>query len=665
MSENQESAVPGPKAKGQSSRRWLTRIIRWTVILGFLVLMSAAGAGTAIYFHLAENLPRIDSLTDYRPLTISNVYADDGRKIGEFYKERRIVTPLDQIPQPLRQAFIAAEDSRFYQHQGIDWISIARAFFKNLEAGTIVQGGSTITQQVTKSFLLTPERSYLRKLREAILAYRIDRSFSKDEILYLYLNQIYLGHGAYGVAAAAENYFGKSLGELNLAECAILAGLPQAPSRYSPFQYPERARQRQIYTLNRMVEEGFITAQEAEAAKATKLDIKPRRNWFSEHVPVYTEHVRRYVAERYGNERLLNGGLQIYTAVNVEMQQMARNAVDKGLRELDKRQGYRGPIDHLDPKAIDAWIGQHEHQTPPDPAAESILEGVVTAVDDPAGRVDVHLGFQRGVIDLADMRWARHFNPATAHQNALIGRPSQALKKGDLIQVRVKQAGEDDAPWALALEQEPKAESALLCVEAQTGHVKAMIGGRDFAASQFNRAIQSRRQPGSAFKPIIYAAAVDKGYTPATVLIDSPVVFRDQAQGGTWKPKNYGQKFYGPTTLRQALAKSRNVVTVKILSDIGIGYVIDYAHKLGIESPLAQDLSIALGSSGVSLLEIVRAYSVFTNLGEQVEPVFVTRIVNQDGHVLEEVRPERKRVIQSSTAYNVKRLFALSGTATG
>ena len=650
MSRTRDVKDSSPPTGGQTGPSLIVRLVRWAAALGLLAALAAAGAAVAIYWHLAEDLPKIDTLADYRPPVVSVVYADDNRKIAEFCSERRIVTPLDQIPQTLRQAFIAAEDARFYQHRGIDWVSIARAFFANLEAGTIVQGGSTITQQVTKSFLLTPERSYVRKLKEAILAHRIERTFSKDEILFLYLNQIYLGHGAYGVAAAAENYFGKTLGELNLAESAVLAGLPQAPSRYSPFRHPERARQRQRYTLQRMVKEGFITDAQAEAAMATALEIQPRRNWFFEHTPIYTEHVRRYVVERYGSERLLNDGLRIYTAVNIEMQQMARDAVERGLRDLDKRQGYRGPVDHLDPKAAAIWIADHAKRTPP-PAVDAIVQAVVTAVDDAAGRVKVDLGVHRGTIALAQMSWARPFNTATSAGSVRLNKPSQVLQAGDLILVRIERIDKDDQPWVLALEQEPKAESALLCLEVQTGLVKAMIGGRDFSASQFNRAIQARRQPGSAFKPIIYAAAIDKGYTPATVLIDAPVVYRDLEQGQTWKPKNYGRKFYGPTSLRQALAHSRNVVTVKILSQIGIDYTIDYARKLGIESPLAQDLSIALGSSGVSLLEIVKAYDVFANQGERVEPVFVTRIVDRDGHVLEEARHERTRVIESSTAY--------------
>jgi penicillin-binding protein 1A len=311
--------------------RFVAKIFRLFILVILFLMISGALTAAGIYFYLSENLPKISSLKDYQPPVITTVYSDDNRKIGEFYLERRIVLPLDKMPTTLKAAFISAEDARFYKHKGIDILSIIRAFFKNIEAGTIVQGGSTITQQVTKSFFLTPEKSYIRKIKEAILAYRIDKRFTKEEILFLYLNQIYLGHGAYGVEAASENYFGKSAQELTLAECAVLAGLPQAPSRYSPFRYPERAKQRQIYVLNRMVAEDYITNIQATEAINQILDIKPKRNWYIEEVPVYTEHIRRYIEKEYGPDVLYKDGLNIFTAVNIEMQKIARQEIEKGL----------------------------------------------------------------------------------------------------------------------------------------------------------------------------------------------------------------------------------------------------------------------------------------------------------------------------------------------
>jgi len=632
------------------------------MIVGLMALIAAVGG----YQYISQDLPKINSLMDYRPPIITTVYAEDGRKIGEFFKERRIVIPLGEVPPLLVRAFIAAEDSRFFQHQGIDPFSIVRAALKNLEAGTIKQGGSTITQQVTRSFLLTPERSYIRKIKEVILSYRIEKAFTKEEILFLYLNQIYLGHGAYGVQAAAENYFGKSAKQLNLAECAVLAGLPQAPTRYSPFRHPEQARARQVYVLNRMVEEGFITREQAEEALSVKLDIKPRRNIYVEQVPYYTEHVRRYVEGKYGADALYNQGLQIHTAVNIEFQKIAEQEVNKGLIEIDKRQGYRGPLKSLATSEIEAFLQEQAADLESSPLLPGqITQAVVAQVNDPAKTVSVRIGKASGILTLADMAWARKPNPDLAHYEAKIRQPSTALRPGDVILVKIKDSRKTaQDPLNVTLEQEPLVQGALLCLETETGLVKAMVGGRDFSETQFNRAVQSRRQPGSSFKPIIYAAALDrkfsdpkKAYTPATMIIDSAVVFEDRKGEQSWKPKNYKETFYGPTLLREALAQSRNVVTVKILQDIGVDYTIEYARKLGITAELTRTLSLALGASGVSLFELTRAYSVFANQGFLVEPVFVLKITDRDGNVLEEAASERRKVIEKDTAFIMTNLM--------
>ncbi|MCG6894006.1 MAG: penicillin-binding protein 1A [Desulfobacteraceae bacterium] len=641
------------KGSGRRKVRGFVRFVfKWTLVL-IVFLAMATGVGVIFGYHyLNEDLPRITTLADYRPPVITTVYSDDGRKISEFYKERRILTPLSEMPQQLVNAFIAAEDSRFYQHQGVDLLSIVRAFFKNLEAGTIVQGGSTITQQVTKSFLLTPERSYIRKIKEAILAYRIDKAFTKEEILYLYLNQIYLGNGAYGVAAAAENYFAKSVSDLTLAECAMLAGLPQAPSRYSPIHRPELAKQRQIYVLNRMVAEGYITNIQATEAINAKLDIKSRRNWYIEEVPEYTEYIRRELENLYGAEALYTEGLKVYTAVNIELQRAARKDIEKGLRDLDKRQGYRGPEQHLAPEEMEAFSAKLQAELDEQPLVEGrIIKALVVDVDDAGGQVTARLGGEIGVIPFKTMRWARKPDPDVAYYQASLRRPSEALSVGDVIFVKILGKKPEGDTWELDLEQTPIAQAALLSLETGTGNVKVMVGGRDFRKSQFNRAIQARRQPGSAFKPIIYAAALDKGYTPASVVIDSPIVFKDTERDFVWKPRNYKKHFYGPTLFRQALAKSRNVVTIKILREIGVSYAVDYAHRLGIESALEPNLSLALGSSGVSVLELVTAYSVFANQGYRVPPVFITRILDRDGNVLYEPATGREKVIEESTAY--------------
>lgn len=644
----------------------ILRLFKWMFILLFVAASMGCAGFSGIYYYLSRDLPKINTLRDYRPQTVTNVFSDDGRKIGEFYEQRRIVIPLSEMPKDLINAFVAAEDSRFREHPGFDIFSIIRASVKNFKTGTIVQGGSTITQQVTKTFLLTPEKTYKRKIKEAILAYRIEKRFSKDEILYLYLNQIYLGHGAYGVEAAAENYFGKHAKDLDLAECSMLAGLPQAPSRYSPFRFPDRAKQRQIYVLNRMKEDGLITNLEATEAMDLKLDIKPRKNWFIERAPCYTEHVRRYAEKKYGKNSLYRQGLQIHTAVNLELQKIGRDAVKKGLIDLDRRTGYRGPLKNIPAIQIEDFCKKISEELDKKLLGKgNTYTGVVLKVDDEKGLTHVRVGDFQGIIKIKTMTWARKLDIEIAYYESKIKQPSQALKKGDVIFVKMVKDMAEDTEIEFSLEQEPIVQSALLSIEAETGHVKTMIGGRDFKDSQFNRAYQSRRQPGSAFKPIIYAAALDKGYTAASVIIDSPVVYEDKERDFIWKPKNYKEQFFGRTLFREALVKSRNIVTIKILQDIGIDYVIDYARKVGIQSHINQNLSTALGSSGLSLLELVNAYSVFSNLGYLIEPVFITKIYDRDGVLLESAKLIRKKVIDMNTAYimtNIMESVVKSGT---
>ncbi len=659
MTKSQNKTSVHSKNKPHSPAKRLSGIFQILFVLIAIMAACTSIAVLGVYFYISKDLPKISILlVDYRPSIITTVYSDDNRKIAEFFKERRTVISLDEMPLMLKQAFVAAEDSRFFKHHGIDYFSIIRAFLKNIEAESIVQGGSTITQQVTRAFFLTPEKSYTRKIKEAILSYRIDYAFGKDKILFLYLNQIYLGYGAYGVQAAAENYFGKSVSELNLAECAILAGLPKAPSHYSPFRHPGRAKKRQIYVLNRMVAERYISNTQAAEAIDTQLEIMDRRNWYIEETPFYTEYVRQYIESKYGADALYTGGLQIYTAVNIEMQKIALEEIEKGLLALDKRQGYRGPIRHLATEGIEAYLEKAQLTLEESlPQEGQTLEGIVIAVDDGQGSVTVRMGKAIGMIDIGDMRWARRPDPKVAFYETRLKHPSGAVKVGDVILVRIKMKKIDPEPWELTLEQIPKVQSALLSLETETGHVKAMVGGNDFKRSQYNRAIQSRRQPGSAFKPLIYAAAIDKGYTAATILIDSPIVYKDVKRNFKWKPKNYDEKFQGPTLMRNALEHSRNLIAIKLLKDIGIDYAIDYAQKLGVTSPLNRNLSIALGSSGISLLEIVKAYSVFTNAGYLIEPVFIVKIIDRDGKVLEEAAPTHKKIIEKSTAYIITSLL--------
>lgn len=676
------------KKRRKPVKRSVTKTILKSILIAAVVgLVSVAAFVGVIVFHFSSDLPQVSSLKDYKPSIVTTVYSADGQKVTEFFKERRIIVNMDELPDKLVQAFISAEDSRFYSHGGVDLISIVRAFTRNLAAGGIVQGGSTITQQVAKSFFLSPERTYQRKVKEAILAYRIDKSFSKNDILYLYLNQIYLGHGSYGVQAAAETYFGRPAKELTLAECALLAGLPQAPSRYSPVVNPDLAKQRQVYVLKRMAEEGYITPEEAEKAVAEPIEVNERgrsKPGFNSKAPFYTEYVRSYIEKKYGEEALYEQGLKIYTSMDLSMQIAAQEEIAKGLRNLDRRQGFRGPVGTVSSSDMGSFIDKIKKELVLKPLVTGrSLEALVTKVDETRREMTVSLGDDIGIVSLAGVNWGqiRDVNDPESGEP----RTKQGFLPGDIVLVHVtglkRQAlspppatttdnsGDSDFSepdtfsakaknvWSLVLDQLPSSEAALVCLEAETGSVKAMVGGRNFAESQFNRAIQARRQPGSAFKPVIYSAALDKGYTAASVIIDSPVIYQGGDDDYAWKPKNFERKFNGPTLLHNALTRSMNIITIKILQDIGVGYVSDYAKQLGIKSPLSQDLSLALGSSGVSLLELTNAYAVFANQGILVEPTFITRIEDRSGNVLEESQSYRHKVIESSTACIMTRIL--------
>ncbi len=609
------------------------------LLLNVVYILCAASAVTVagLYYYFAKDLPTLDELTKYRPNIVTQVFSQDGVLIGEYAIEKRYVLPLSKIPKRLVQAFIAAEDARFFDHPGLDFFSIFRAFIKNVREGDVVQGGSTITQQVAKS-LLTPERTLDRKAKEAILAYRIEKNLTKDEIIHLYLNQIYLGHGAYGVQAAARNYFNKDVSELTLTEISTLAGLPQAPSKYSPAANPAMARGRQLYVLYRMVEEGYINIVEATDAMNTELKVHPLVDINGGVAPYFAEYVRIYLEEAYGADRLYREGLTVHTTLDAGMQKAAQKALKAGLIEVDKRQGYRGPVKQLAVGEIDEYIKTLEEDKGNQRLKKgNIYEGVVVEIDSRKKYAGVKLGDKAyGRIPLEDMRWARKPDPEIPFYKARISDPSEALTVGDVIQVRLTAKGGKKGYHRLSLFQEPLVQGALLSIDPANGFVKMMVGGYDFEISKFNRAVQAMRQPGSSFKPIIYAAAIDKGYTPSSIIVDAPLSFRGSSKGTTWRPQNYDHKYYGPTTLRNALVTSRNIVTIKLVRDIGLDYIINYARKMGIESPLARDLSLSLGSSSLSLLELTSAYSVFPGGGKRHKPLFITKITDRDGNILEQ-----------------------------
>ena len=619
-------------------------------VLFLFIILSLIGSG--FLYIVVRNLPSIAALKDYRPSIITRVYSDDNQLIDEFYMEDRKVIPITEVPKVVIQAFVAAEDARFFEHEGVDPHGILRAFYKNLMAGRIVQGGSTITQQVTKSLFLSPQKSYIRKFKEAILAYRIDKYLKKYEILNLYLNHIYLGHGTYGIEAASQKYFAKSAADLTLAETALLAGLPKAPSRYSPYFHPERARQRQEYVLGRMTEDGYITQEENEEALKTPLILKQSKQ-VGKIAPYFTENVRRYIQTKYGSNVLYREGLEVYTTLNIEMQKAARTAVERGLRELDKRQGYRGPLKKISVEEFDSFLEKMNEEIEKRPLVKgNIITALVVDINSEKKNVLLQIGEYSGIMFLNDMSWARIPDPDVAPGSVKIRNPADVLNVGDIVQTRILEISETEEPHLrLALEQEPVVQGALLCIDAKSGEIKAMVGGRDFKKSEFNRATQSRRQPGSAFKPLIYTAAFDKGMTPSTIVMDSPIIFKDTLQDSLWKPRNYEEKFYGPTTLRTALVHSRNLVTIKTLKDIGINYAADYAINMGITSQLTRDLSMALGTSGATLQELVVAYGIFANEGKKAEPFFIRKIVDRTGNVFEEKQPKAQQIIDPRIAY--------------
>jgi penicillin-binding protein 1A len=618
-------------ASGRRRPGVFRRIIVWSAVAGALAV---GVVGFVLWREITAELPPVDQILHYHPPVATRIYADDGALIGEFYVERRYLVPLDTIPMHVRLAFLAAEDADFYRHRGIEPASIVRAAVSNFLSGHVVQGGSTITQQVVKQLLLSPERSLERKIKEAVLAVRLETKLSKDDILYLYLNQIYFGSGAYGVAAAAREFFDCGVEELTLAQAALLAGLPPAPSRYDPRRFPKQAIGRQRYVLQRMRENAFITAEQQSGAVAEQLEFAPRRPATYLAAPWYVEHVRRLLEERYGGTAPYQLGLQVYTAVDVSLQRAAEAAVRAGLRELDARQGFRGPVHHVDPRKVDGYLAREAAAKPLDAGR---ARGVV--VDVRSDGLTMRTPWERGVLPASALVWGTRRLPPTA------------FKPGDVIAVTVTEESVGGAA-RFALDQEPQVEGALVAMDPYTGQVKAMVGGYDFRRSQFNRAVQARRQPGSSFKPLIYACAMEHGYTPASIVLDAPIVL-DNGNQPPWMPRNFEDKYYGPTPLRWALARSLNTVTVRLVDAIGIRNVLASLPRFGFQGPLPRNLSIALGSAEVTPLELVRAYGVFATLGKRFEPIFITRVTDRDGNPLDfaGTRPHFERVMSPATAY--------------
>jgi penicillin-binding protein 1A len=627
-----------PNSNRHQQRRRKTEPRKLFLKIAIFLACSAFLSLAAYFSFLMVTLPKVDRLADYRPPIVTQVFGDDGSLVGEFYLERRTVVPVAKIPKKLIQAFVAAEDSNFYRHSGIDYLGVLRAAAKNIISMRKKEGASTITQQVARSMLLTPEKKFSRKLKEAILATRMEKRLSKDEILYIYLNQIYLGSGAYGVQLAAETYFGKDVDQLNLAEMAVLAGLPKAPNTYSPIKNLAKAKERQAYVLERMVKEGYVTPAEADHARSYPLEIRSRKQVNADQSAYFLEYVRIQLEQKYGEDRLYKGGMKIYTTMNAEMQKAAYEAVVNGLKAVDKHQGFRGPIQYLAQDKVEEFCRHVEDGIyAASLKAGATYQGVVTAVNPAKGEVTVRVGDRLGILHRKNTEWAGKLHLVSEYGKP-VNMKGKSLSLGSVIEVSVITPDVNKTGAIFALDQEPEAQAALFAMDPKSGGVRAMVGGYDFKKSQFNRAMQARRNPGSAFKPLIYSAALDKGMTPATIIDDSPAEY-DSGKEKAWKPKNYDNIYRGHVTMREALTNSINVVSVKILESIGVGYAIDYAKKLGITSPLSNNLTLALGSSSVTPMELTDAYAVFASGGYRVTPYFITKVVDGDGKVLEEVAP--------------------------
>ena len=606
-------------------------------LIGILLVFALLGAGGVLYvfYRFGQGLPDYHQLANYEPPVTTRVHAGDGRLLAEYAVEKRIFVPMKAMPKRIVQAILAAEDKNFYSHPGIDILSIVRAAvtnIKNMGSSRRLVGASTITQQVAKNFLLSNELSWDRKFREAILAFRIERAFTKDRVLELYLNEIYLGFGSYGVAAAALNYFDRSLDDLTIAEAAFLAALPKAPNNYNPFRHPLAARSRRDWVIGRMEKADFITAEEALRASAEPIFLRRRSDTEFVKADYFAEEVRRELARRYGEVQLYQGGLSVRTTVAPASQEIAERVLRRGLEAYDRRHGWRGPIARLEPGF--AWLDKLARVAPVAGLGDKRMAAVL-GVDEESAEIGFADG-TRGRIPLAEMKWAR---PSLKDQKVgpRVGRPADALSPGNVVAVEPAPMPEKGEPYpegTYALRQIPAIEGALVALDPHTGRVLAMVGGYDYRRSQFNRATQAMRQPGSAFKPFVYLAAMDSGYTPSTLILDAPFVI-DQGPGlPKWRPANYTNRFYGPSTMRLGVEKSRNLMTVRLAQTIGMDKVANYAERLQIVDRMPRSLSMALGAGETTLLRLTTAYAMLVNGGKRITPTLIDRIQDRDGRTV-------------------------------
>jgi len=623
------SDIPSDK-RSKKLPLWL-----WLFYAMLILAFVAVGAAFGILLGYEYNLPRIQSLEDYRPDVITDVYSDDNKVVGEFAIERRIIVSYDEIPPYLQLAILAAEDSQFYNHSGINYFSNIRALYRDITQMRMAEGASTITQQLARMLLGTYEKTADRKIKELLIAWKIEKRYSKQQILTLYCNQHNMGRGIYGVAAAAESYFGKQLKNLTLEECALIAGLPRNPTLYSPILRPDSALKRRNWVIDRMVAEHMISAKLAVEAKAKPMVIKKPEHDDTEIAPHFVEWVRESLAARYSTDEIWRKGLQVYTTLNIHMQQAARTALQDGLRDYDKKRGWRGPIGNvlnMPSASMESYFHPSwRHNIRPNDIAVGLVE------DAGNSEATVRIGVFHGTVTAKDVAWTKAKSV------------NQILKSGDLAYFKILSRDDAGRKLSLALDQRPAIEGAIIILQNSTGEIKAMVGGYDFESSEFNRATQALRQVGSTFKPVVYSTAFEKGMTPDSTVLDAPISFRDTL-GRVWAPGNYDGKFKGTITIRQALTESRNIPTIKIASLIGIKNVIVMARRFGITSPLDPYLPLAIGACEATPLEMASAFTVFPNLGMQAKPYFIRKVEDYDRVKKEESIPQKHQVLQPEIA---------------
>ena len=600
--------------------KFIGRFLIFLISLGFLGAMAGVVIIAAVFYKYGQTLPDFSKLKDYKPSVVTRVHAGDGRFLAEFAEQKRIFVPIEEIPPLVREAFISAEDQNFYKHKGVDIFAVGRAVvtnFKNRGSGKRQKGASTITQQVVKNFIVGNEQSYERKIREAITAFRLESTLSKDKILELYLNEIFLGSRAYGVAAASIQYFNKPLSELTVAEVAYLGALPKAPSDYNPVKNHDAAVARRNWVIGRMLDDGYITKEQADAAIATPLATVPRNEQDVVNAPYYADEVRRELADRFGQEDLKRGGLSVRTSLDPALQAAAEKALHDGLQVYDRRHGWRGPLarDQL----TNTWTQTLTNFLRPEGMLDTWKLAMVLSVK--ADSINIGMSDDsRGRLTRKDMEWVQ-------------GNP---LRSGDIILVEAPDGKGSDVnidSSAFTLKQIPAVQGAIVAIEPQSGRVLAMQGGWKFDKSEFNRVTQAQRQPGSSFKPFVYLDALDKGYTPSSIILDAPITFTDSA-GNVWNPENYEGDYYGPTPLRVGVEKSRNLMTIRLAEAIGIKSVVEYAKNFGISDKMQPHLANALGSTETTLLKLTNAYAMIDNGGKKISPVFIDRVQDRYGQTI-------------------------------